>query len=230
MRYSHIEEGFFISRPNRFIANVQLGNTIETCHVKNTGRCKEILIPGARVLVNKAQNPNRKTKYDLVAAYKGEILINIDSQAPNHVFLEAVQDGKLFKDYDEIRGEVVFEHSRFDFWLKDRTGQEHFIEVKGVTLEVGNKAFFPDAPTQRGIKHIYELMKAKEKGYKAHLYFLIQLKGVSSFSPNNITHPAFGQALLEAEKAGVHIRAYDCVTQKDGLYIDRPVPVILTKQ
>lgn len=205
MNYSNIKKGVFVSRPNRFIAHVLVDGQIEICHVKNTGRCKEILCPDTNVVVHRAENPNRKTKFDLIAAYKQDMLINIDSQAPNHIFMEAVQSGKLFQGYQEIKREVVYKNSRFDFWIKDKEGKENFIEIKGVTLELDGKAYFPDAPTERGIKHIHELMDAKKEGYGAYLFFLIQLKGVASFSPNNWTHPAFGRALKDAQEAGVAV-------------------------
>lgn len=228
MRYLHILEGTFISRPNRFIAQVLLPQgTVETCHVKNTGRCKEILIPGTKVILDKAQNPNRKTAYDLIAAYKNKLLINIDSQAPNKAFDEWVQQGLLFKNIQQIKREVTYRHSRFDFWMKDHQGKEHFIEVKGVTLEDDGRVLFPDAPTLRGVKHIEELMEAKKEGFGAHVFFVIQLKGATTFSPNNLTHSAFGDALRQAKNQGVRIHAYDCLVTPDTMVIDQPVAIAL---
>ncbi len=227
MNYTDIHEGVFLSRPNRFIAQVALHGKEETCHVKNTGRCKEILIPGTKVFLEKAQNPNRKTAYDLVAAYKGSTLINIDSQAPNKAFESYIAQGKFLPNLSQYKREVTFGHSRFDFWLKEDKGQEHFIEVKGVTLEKQGVALFPDAPTQRGIKHLQTLIEAKEQGYQSHLVFIIQLKGVRHFIPNNETHPAFGKTLKLAKEQGVHLHGIDCIITPNTMVLDQPIPILL---
>ncbi|NLB90562.1 MAG: DNA/RNA nuclease SfsA [Clostridiales bacterium] len=227
MKYHHIEQGIFVSRPNRFIAKVLLHGEETLCHVKNTGRCKEILIPGVKVLVDKATNPNRKTGYDLIGAYKEKMLINIDSQAPNQVVEEWLKEGRMFPNFQKMKREVSYGHSRFDFWIKDQNGQEHFMEVKGVTLEKHAMAFFPDAPTLRGIKHIEQLVQAQEKGYQSHLFFVIQLKGVEGFSPNDETHQAFGETLRWAAKQGVSIYVKDCMVTENTLAIDQDVPLLL---
>lgn len=207
MKYDNIIRGTFLSRPNRFIAQVEIDGTVHTCHVKNTGRCKELLVEGARVILQESSNPERKTKYDLISVYKGDRLVNMDSQAPNKIFGEYIP--KLFKDVTYVRPETVYGSSRFDFYI-EADDKKIFAEVKGVTLEQNNEAMFPDAPTDRGVKHITELCKAVEEGYEAYVVFIIQMKGIKSFSPNDKTHPQFGDALRAAEKAGVNIIALDC--------------------
>jgi len=207
MKYDNITQGTFLSRPNRFIAQVEIEGTVHTCHVKNTGRCKELLVKGARVILQESNNPDRKTKYDLISVYKGNRLVNMDSQAPNKIFGEYIS--KLFKDVTCVRPETVYGSSRFDFYI-EADGKRLFAEVKGVTLESDNEAMFPDAPTERGVKHIIELCKAVEEGYEAYIVFIIQMKGIKSFSPNDKTHPQFGDALRSAKKAGVNIIALDC--------------------
>lgn len=225
MRYAQVLPARFLARPNRFIAQVELDGRVETVHVKNTGRCKELLVPGATVYLEKAQNPARKTPYDLIAVDKGGLLINMDAQAPNKVFGEWAAAGGI-PGLTLLRPETTWGSSRFDFYWE--SGRERgFVEVKGVTLEVEGGAFFPDAPTERGVKHLHELKAARQQGYRAAVCFVIQMKGVDFFSPNDATHPAFGQALREAAAAGVEVWAYDCAVTPDTLALSAPVPVRL---
>ncbi len=204
MTYSHIQKGVFLRRPNRFVAQVEIEGRVETCHVKNTGRCKELLLPGAAVYLEESDNPNRKTRFDLVAVEKGERLINIDAQAPNRVVEEWLRAGGLVAGLTDLRPECRYGNSRFDFYL-EAAGRKAFLEVKGVTLEEENVAYFPDAPTERGVKHIKELCGCLQDGYDAYLVFVIQMKGISSFRPNDRTHRAFGDALRRAEREGVQL-------------------------
>jgi len=226
MWYQQVKEGIFRSRPNRFIAHVEIDGQTEICHVKNTGRCRELLVPGAAVWLEQAANPMRRTKYDLIAVKKGNLLINMDSQAPNKVFAEWAAAGRFWDGVQTIRPEFTYGGSRFDFRI-ETDGYVGFVEVKGVTLEENGEARFPDAPTERGIKHLRELTKAVSEGYRAAVFFVIQMKGVTCFRPNDATHPAFGAALREAAAAGVDIYAYDCIVKGDSLTIDAPVPVVL---
>ena len=226
MRYRSVAPGQFLARPNRFVAKVNINGQIETVHVKNTGRCRELLIPGAQVFLEKGSNPNRKTAYDLIAVRKGERLINMDSQAPNKVFREWTAEGGFLPEVTAIRSEYSYGESRLDFCLETPEGL-HFVEVKGVTLEEDGAARFPDAPTERGIKHIRELQRAVEEGHGATLFFVVQMGDIASVAPNDDTHPAFGAALREAAAAGVQVRAYDCSVMPDSLTIRREVPVIL---
>ena len=226
MHYQHIEKARFLSRPNRFIAHVDLNGRTEVCHVKNTGRCRELLVPGAAVYLERAANPARKTKYDLIAVEKGGLLINMDAQAPNRVFGEWAAAGHFLPDVTLVKPEYTWEDSRFDFLLKDAQG-EFFVEVKGVTLEEDGQCRFPDAPTERGVKHLHGLLRASQQGIRTAVFFVIQMKGPTSFRPNDDTHPAFGNALREAAEAGVGVYAYDCLVSPDSLQIDAPVPVIL---
>lgn len=223
MKYTNIVGGTFISRPNRFIAKVNIDGMEHTVHVKNTGRCKELLVPGCTVFLEKSDNPNRKTLYDLVAVVKGDRVINMDSQAPNTVFARWVKK-QLPTAF--IKREHTYKDSRFDCYIETET-DKIFVEVKGVTLEENGCVRFPDAPTERGIKHIKGLVDAVENGYKAAVFFVIQMEDVISFSPNYETQPQFGRALKDAEKAGVKILAYSCKVTPDSLEIDKPVPVIL---
>ena len=229
MKYKHIVEATFLERPNRFIAHVDIKGERETVHVKNTGRCKELLIPGSRVYLAVADNPERKTKYDLVAVEKVRenklpLLINMDSQIVNDVANEWLAKGLLFSNKAVIRREVTYGKSRFDFYIEDGE-RKVFLEVKGVTLEHDGIASFPDAPTERGIKHIHELIKSMEDGYEAYILFVIQMKEMKWFQPNDITHKAFGDALRKAEQSGVKILAYDCKVSQDSIEIDQPVVV-----
>ena len=223
MKYSNIVKGKFISRPNRFIARVDIAGVEHTVHVKNTGRCKELLVPGCTVFLEKADNPNRKTLYDLIAVIKGDRVINMDSQAPNAVFRRWI---KKQLPNATVKREITYKDSRFDCYIETET-DKIFVEVKGVTLEENGYVRFPDAPTERGIKHINGLIDAVNNGYKAAVFFVIQMEDVISFSPNYDTQPRFGQALKNAEAAGVKILAYSCKVTPDSLEIDKPVPVTL---
>lgn len=226
MRYRNIIQAEFIERPNRFIAYVNVDGQRETVHVKNTGRCRELLIKGARVYLEKSDNPNRSTAYDLVAVEKGERLINMDSQAPNKVVEEWLLTKALFPDLRQVRPETKYGNSRFDFYV-ETAEQKIFIEVKGVTLEEDGVVRFPDAPSERAVKHVEELIQAKRDGYRVFVLFVIQMENVKYFMPNTATHEAFAKALLRAKKSGVEILAYDCKVTPDSLVINRPVPVWL---
>lgn len=226
MRYRNIHKAIFLSRPNRFIAQVELNGREETVHVKNTGRCRELLIPGCTVYLEKSDNAARRTAYDLVAVEKGDLLINMDSQAPNKVFGEWAQQGRFRDDLTLLKPETVWGKSRFDFYWE--AGEKRgFVEVKGCTLEENGLALFPDAPTERGVKHLEELREAQRAGYSCTICFVLQMKGCRVFRPNELTHPEFADALRRAEQAGVHVLAVDCVVTPDSLVIDRPVQVEL---
>ena len=226
MKYKNIIEGRFLERPNRFIAHVEINGKMEVCHVKNTGRCRELLVPGAKVFFQIAENPARKTKYDLIGVVKNQLMVNMDSQIPNKVVEEWLRaDHTLFED-PIIRPEKKYGNSRFDLYVEDGD-RKAFIEVKGVTLEVDGVASFPDAPTERGIKHLMELQKCLQDGYEAYVFFVIQMKGIHKMQPNWERHKAFGEALLAAAKAGVRVLAYDCLITEDSIQIDAPVPVDL---
>lgn len=218
MKYENIIKGKFIERPNRFIAHVEVNGKIEICHVKNTGRCKELLIPGVTVFVQEHDNPKRKTKFSLIGVIKGERIINIDSQIPNKAVHEWILKGDLFKDVTLIKPEKTYSKSRFDFYVETKE-KKIFMEVKGVTLEENSVVRFPDAPTERGIKHINELCDCIKEGYEAYIIFVIQMKGVSYFEPNDETHKEFGDALRKAKKLGVNIIAVDCEVGEDSIEI-----------
>jgi sugar fermentation stimulation protein A len=227
VHYRNVTEGRFLARPNRFVAWVETPEGKLLCHVKNTGRCRELLVPGARVYLEHAPNPeNRKTACDLIAVQKGGLLINMDAQAPNQVFGEWARAGKFLPNVTAVRPEYRYGDSRLDFCLETSRGL-HLVEVKGVTLEEDGHARFPDAPTERGVRHIRELMRAAAEGLDATLFFVIQMEGMHSVSPNDATHPAFGAALREAVGHGVGVCAYDCAVTPDSLTIRRSVPVIL---
>ena len=226
MQYGTVVPGRFVARPNRFIAHVETAEGLQVVHVKNTGRCRELLIPGAEVYLEKKEGTSRKTAFDLIAVQKGERLINMDAQAPNRVFEEWAAAGGFLPEVTALRREYPYGDSRLDFCLETPVGR-HLVEVKGVTLEVGGLARFPDAPTERGVKHIRELQKAVEAGLAATLFFVVQMEGIDSVSPNDSTHPAFGAALREAAAAGVGICAWDCAVTPDSLTIRRQVPVRL---
>ena len=227
MKYNNIVEGRFIERPNRFIAKVEIGGVTETVHVKNTGRCRELLVKGTTVYLEKSNNPERKTGYDLIAVLKnGKTLINMDSQIPNAVTEEWLKKGNLFSKDAVIRREVTHNKSRFDFYIEEG-GRKIFLEVKGCTLETDGIARFPDAPTERGVKHINELIDCTNLGFEAYILFVIQMKGIKHFEPNNVTHKAFGDALRNAENKGVNILAYDCIVTPDSIEIDKEVKVLL---
>lgn len=228
MRYSNIVEGIFIERPNRFTANVLIDGAAQLCHVKNTGRCRELLVPGAKVLLEKSSNPARKTAYDLVKVYKGDRLVNMDSNAPNTVFGEFLRRGGLGFIPDYVKAEYSHGDSRFDFYF-EHGGRKAFAEVKGVTLEEDNIARFPDAPTERGIKHLRGLIKSVEEGFDAYAVFVIQMRRISLFRPAWDKHRAFGIALRDAAEAGVRVLAFDCCVTEEGLYIAEPVAVDLSE-
>jgi len=219
----------FISRPNRFQAYVKLGGQELMVHVPNTGRCREILIPGITVLLREELNPTRKTLYDLIAGYKDNKLINIDSQIPNKVVEEALKDRKIesLAKYNIIQREKSFGNSRFDFKLSNDMGEEYYLEVKGVTLELEGKSTFPDAPTERGRKHLLELIEAKKLGFGAGVLFLIQMNGISVFSPNDEMDEEFGEALRLAFKNDVDIFAYECEVGEESITLSKSVKIVL---
>ena len=227
MHYGEVVRGTFLSRPNRFIARVMLEEGEAVCHVKNTGRCRELLVPGAPVYLEAAENPARKTRWDLIAVEKGELLINMDAQAPNKVFKEWAAAGRFLPGLTAIRPEFTWEDSRFDFLLEDAQGKI-FVEVKGVTLEEDGEVRFPDAPTERGVKHLRGLQRAAAQGHRAAAFFVVQMKGPVRFRPNDATHPAFGAALREAAGNGVNVYTYDCLVTPDSLTLDAPVPMDLS--
>ena len=208
MKYENIKKGKFISRPNRFIAYVEIDGKEEVCHVKNTGRCRELLIPGSTVFVEESSNPSRKTKYDLISVFKGDVLINMDSQAPNKVAAEWLSE--YFDDITLLKPEAKYKNSRFDFYI-ETSDRKIFMEVKGVTLEENGVVMFPDAPTERGVKHLNELCECIKDGYEAYVLFVVQLEKAKYFTPNKKTHPEFADSLKKAERSGVKIL---CVTSK----------------
>ena len=226
MKYSKITEGRFISRANRFVATVEIDGIPTTVHVKNTGRCRELLVPGATVYLTISDNPARKTKHDLITVNKNGLLINMDSQVPNDVAAEWLPESGLFSPGAEIRREVTCGKSRFDFMIRegDKTS---YLEVKGVTLETDGIARFPDAPTERGAKHLRELTALATQGFGAYVLFVIQMKGIRELRPNDAMDPTFGAALREAAAAGVVIRAVDCIVTPESLVADREVKVVL---
>ncbi len=231
MTYEHVVKATFLSRPNRFIAKVLVNGQEETVHVKNTGRCRELLIPGCTVYLAGSDNPNRKTKYDLIAVEKerqgsAPLLINMDSQAPNEVAAEWLPQSGLFGERAVINREVTYGESRFDFYVEDGE-RKVFLEVKGVTLEQDGVAMFPDAPTERGVKHLHELCRAIDDGYEAYLLLVIQMKNIHLFRPNIATHLAFAEALQIAAARGVQILAMDCIVTPESMTIDKPVVVEL---
>lgn len=226
MRYTKVTPAVFLERPNRFIAEVLIGGKKERVHVKNTGRCRELLVPGCRCFLNDSGNPERKTRYDLIAVQKGELLINMDSQIVNSVAEEYLKKGILFSQEAKLRREVTKDRSRFDFYIEDGK-RKIFLEVKGVTLENNGIAAFPDAPTERGVKHLKELTAALKEGFESYVLFIIQMKGVRYFIPNDVTHPAFGEALREAARAGVKVAALDCRVTPDTIEADLPVEIRL---
>ncbi len=227
MKYSNIVKGTFIDRPNRFIANVLIDGKVEKVHVKNTGRCKEILTKGTTVYLEKSNNPNRKTKYSLISAYKGRMLINIDSQVPNEVVYSSISSNKIpeLTDVDLLKKEVKYNNSRFDLYY-EKKGQKGFIEVKGVTLEIDGISMFPDAPTERGTKHILEMLKAKKGGYDNFIFFLIQMPDIKYFRPNEEMDPKFSEALIKAKEGGVNILAYNCRVTKDQIELANRVELL----
>lgn len=226
MNYSHTVKARFLDRPNRFVAHVELDGQTETVHVKNTGRCRELLVPGYEVILEEGQNPARKTRYDLISVCKEGRWINMDSQAPNKAAEEWLLKGGFFPEDISVYRERKYGNSRFDLYIESPV-RKAFMEVKGVTLEEDNIVRFPDAPTERGIKHVRELIRCMKDGYEAYLLLVIQMKDVRYFEPNRETHPKFGETLKEAADAGVHILAYDCAITEDSMKICDPVPVKL---
>jgi len=226
MRYERIISGRFIDRPNRFIAHAEADGEVLTCHVKNTGRCRELLVPGCRVYLSHSDNPARKTAYDLVAVEKEARLINMDAQAPNQAFREWAEKGLFTPGTHLVRPEYPFGASRLDFLIETDAGP-HLVEVKGVTLEENGRVFFPDAPTARGTKHLHELMRAVREGWSATAFFVVQMADVIDFAPNARTDPAFTQALRQASEAGVHICAHSCRVTPYEMEIGQSVPVVL---
>ena len=225
MFYANMVPGTFLSRPNRFIAYVEIDGRTETVHVKNTGRCRELLPAGAQVWCQRSDNPARKTKYDLITVRKGELLINIDSQAPNIAAEEWLLAGGL-GEIENLRRETVHGDSRFDLsFVKD--GRQCFLEVKGVTLENGGVCAFPDAPTERGAKHLRGLLRAAQEGYGAYVLFVIQMSPVRYLHPHDATDPQFGQALRQAAAGGVQVLAMDCRVTEDSMEIQSSVRVEL---
>lgn len=232
MRYLNIVPGTFLARPNRFIAKVLVEGVEETVHVKNTGRCKELLVPGCRVWLERSDNPRRKTLYDLVTVEKpleggGTKIINMDSQAPNRLFAEWAAAGQFRPGLTLLRPETTWGHSRFDFYWEMGPDRRGFVEVKGCTLEKGGWTWFPDAPTERGVKHLEELTRARAEGYEAAVCFVIQMADVDGFSPNDETHPAFGEALRKAAAGGVEVLAYQCSVVPGEVHMTQSIPVKL---
>ncbi len=229
MKYEHIVEGRFLERPNRFIAYVEIGGKREKVHVKNTGRCRELLQDDAQVFLSYSDNESRSTAYDLVAVKKGDRMVNMDSQAPNVAVKEWLKVGEthpVFGNITYVKPETTYQNSRFDFYV-ECDERKLFIEVKGVTLENDGEVRFPDAPSERAVKHVEELVKARQDGYEVYVLFVIQMQGVKYFMPNDKTDPKFAKALWEARKQGVNILAYDCKVTKDSMEIGEPVPVYL---
>ena len=226
MQYRSVKKGIFQARPNRFIAHVEVDGRLEVVHVKNTGRCRELLVPGATVYLEESDNLARKTRYDLIAVEKGRLLVNMDAQAPNKVFQEWAEGGSFLPGLTLLRPETTWGSSRFDFYWEagERRG---FVEVKGVTLEKDGHARFPDAPTERGVKHLEELIRCQAEGYEAAVCFVIQMAGMKDFAPNDVTHPAFCAALRKAAGAGVQVLARGCSVTPDTLTIAEPVKVCL---
>ena len=225
MEYANMVPGIFLGRPNRFVAHVQLCGVVETVHVKNTGRCRELLLPGARAWCQLSDHPGRKTRYDLISVEKGSRIINMDSQAPNAAAKEWLQSGGL-GEIENLKAESFHGDSRFDFsFTKD--GKQCFLEVKGVTLENDGVCAFPDAPTQRGAKHLRGLEALARDGYGAYVLFVIQMEGVKYLHPNDLTDKPFGEALRQAKNAGVEILAYDCKITENTMNIHEKVEVKL---
>lgn len=226
MKYKNTVRAEFCDRPNRFIAHVKINGVMETVHVKNTGRCRELLVPGYPVILEKSDNPARKTAYDLISVCKEGRWINMDSQAPNEAAAEWIQGGGLFPEEVSVYRERKYGNSRFDIYVESPE-RKAFIEVKGVTLEENNIVRFPDAPTERGLKHVEELAECMQDGYEAYLLFVIQMKDVRKFQPNWNTHHRFGDVLKTAREAGVRILAMDCMIGEDFMRIQDPVEVDL---
>ena len=225
MKYGRMVQGTFLDRPNRFVAHVLIDGEPQVCHVKNTGRCRELLPAGALVWCQESDNPARKTKYDLTTVKKGDRLINMDSQAPNAAAREWLLAGGL-GEIEDLRPETVHGDSRFDFSFT-RAGKRCFLEVKGVTLETDGVCAFPDAPTERGVKHLNGLARAAEEGYGTYVLFVVQMENVRYLHPNDKTDPAFGRALRQAAEAGVEVLAVDCRVTPESMTIGKSLPVRL---
>lgn len=230
MQYQMVRRARFLSRPNRFVAQVELDGETVVCHVKNTGRCRELLTPGAAVYLEPSNRPGRKTGFDLIAVEKPgrpePLMVNLDAQAPNKVFQEWAQSGAFLPGLTCLRPEQRWGRSRFDFYF-EAGARRGFVEVKGVTLEDGGHARFPDAPTERGVKHIEELAACRREGFEAYLCFVIQMAGMRDFAPNDATHPAFGAALRKAAGSGVELLARECRVTPDTLELAGTVPIVL---
>ena len=231
MKYNKMIKAKFIERPNRFVAYCEINGEVEKVHVKNTGRCKELLSPGCEVYLEESDNPSRATRYSLITTKKGERLINIDSQVTNKMVLESLKDKSLvLPGFDEeielIKSEKTYGNSRFDIYLEGKT-KKAFIEIKGCTLEIDNVVKFPDAKTERGVKHVKELIQAKEDGYLAYIIIVIQMEDVLYFTPNIEKHKEFADVLKEAEEKGVKVLAYDSIVDIDSIKLNKPVKVIL---
>ncbi len=228
MRYSNITRATFLSRENRFVATVSLSGREEKVHVKNTGRCRELLVPGAPVYLVHSDAKTRKYAYDLVAVEKGSLLVNMDSQAPNQEFGAWLKHGGLMENITFVKPEYTYGKSRIDFYF-ERNEEKHLVEVKGVTLEENGVCRFPDAPTQRGVKHLEELTHALQEGYNAWICFVVQMEGMTLFQPNRDTDPAFAKALKAAADAGVHVKAFGCHVTPDSMEITYDIPVDLNE-
>ena len=231
MKYNKMIKAKFIERPNRFVAYCEIDGEVEKVHVKNTGRCKELLIQGCEVYLEESDNPSRATRYSLIATKKGERLINMDSQVTNKMVLESLKDKSLvLPGFDEeielIKSEKTYGNSRFDIYLEGKT-KKAFIEIKGCTLEIDNVVKFPDAKTERGVKHVKELIQVKEDGYLAYIIIVIQMEYVLYFTPNIENHKEFADVLKEAEEKGVKVLAYDSIVDIDSIKLNKPVKVIL---
>ena len=227
IRYENMVEGRFLRRPNRFIAHVEIGGKEEVCHVKNTGRCKELLLPGVAVWCQKHDDPKRKTKFSLISVQKGKRCINMDSQAPNKAAQEFIAGGGLGFVPKLLQPEKKYGSSRFDFYLEDDMGRPGYVEVKGVTLEADDVAYFPDAPTERGTRHLLELKQAKEDGFLAFVLFVVQMENIEHLEPNRETDPAFSNALKAARHAGVTVMAVGCRITPSTMETAAPIPVRL---
>ncbi|MBR6553902.1 MAG: DNA/RNA nuclease SfsA [Clostridia bacterium] len=227
MQYGETVLGRFLFRPNRFIAYVEIDGKETVCHVKNTGRCKELLVPGATVVLKKSGNPARKTAYDLIAVYKGEKLINMDSQAPNKAFGEWAAESGFFGESPKVRAERTYGGSRFDFYIETES-RKIFAEIKGVTLEHDGFLRFPDAPTARGAKHVKELAQAVKEGFEGMVFFVSQMEDCHLFAPNDQTDPAFSDALRESARQGVQVYCVNCVVTEDTMKIKDFIPISLT--
>lgn len=232
MKYENTLEATFINRENRFISTVEIEKEIHKAYVPNTGRCKELLIPGVKVILTKSNDPKRATKYSLVSVYKNNSLINIDSQAPNKIVLEALKSGKILKDVEltSIIPEKTYGQSRFDIYyegIRNNNLVKGFIEVKGVTLEIDNIAYFPDAPTLRGLKHLKELQEAHNNGFEANVLFLVQMENIKHFSPNRIMQEEFANTLFEISNNGVNIHCYDTTNTENEIILNKKIPIIL---